>query len=57
MTKNGYGTYTIMSIEEVEKLDRLKATCEVVNDLRRAEARANREGWLVDDDMRKVMGI
>ena len=57
LTKNGYGAYTIMSIEEAEELDRIKAACAVVSDLRRAEARADREGWLDDDDMRKVMGI
>ena len=57
LTRNGHGAYTIMSIEEAEELDRLKAACAVVSDLRRAEARADQEGWISDEDMRKVMGI
>lgn len=45
------------ALREEAELDRAKAACAIVSDLRRAEARADREGWLDDDDMRKIMGI
>ena len=55
LTRNGRGTYAIMTIEEVNALDRLKAANAVVSDLRRAEQRANQQGWLDDDDIQAVM--
>ena len=57
LTRNGHGAYTIMTIAEAEKLDRLRAANAVVADLHRAEERTNREGWIDEDEIRKVMGI
>ncbi|WP_029318886.1 type II toxin-antitoxin system prevent-host-death family antitoxin [Butyrivibrio sp. AE3004] len=57
LTRNGRGVYTIMSIEEADELDRLKALHNVLLDLNKAEARAEREGWINDDEMQKVMGL
>jgi len=57
LTRNGHGVYTIMSMEETDALDRLKAAHSVVGDLKVAEARAERDGWLTDDDLQKEMGL
>ena len=57
LTRNGHGAYTIMTIAESEELDRLRAANAVVADLHRTEERANREGWIDEDEIRKVMGI
>ena len=57
LTKNGYGAYAIMTVEEANELERLKAAYKVVANLRQAEERANREGWISDDEMHKVMGL
>ena len=55
LTRNGRGTYAIMTIEEANALDRLKAANAVVSDLRHAEQRANEQGWLDDNDIQAVM--
>ena len=57
LTRNGHGAYMIMSIAEAEELDRLKAANAIVADLRRAEERADKEGWIDEDEIQKVMGI
>jgi len=46
-----------MSMEETDALDRLKAAHAVVGDLKVAEARAEGDGWLTDDDLQKEMGL
>ena len=57
LTRNGHGAYAIMSVEEADALDRLKAAYSVVADLRIAEKQADQEGWISDDQIRKEMGI
>ena len=55
LTRNGHGAYAIMSIEEADELDRIKAANLLVADLRRAKARADHEGWISDDEMQSIM--
>ncbi|SEL38209.1 MULTISPECIES: type II toxin-antitoxin system Phd/YefM family antitoxin [unclassified Butyrivibrio] len=57
LTRNGRGAYTIMSVEEADELDRLRALHNVLTDLKKAETRAEKEGWIDDDEMLKVMGL
>ena len=56
LTRNGHGAYAIMSVEEADALDRLKAAYSVVADLRIAEKQADQDGWVSDDQIRKEMG-
>ena len=49
LTRNGHGAYAIMSIEEADELDRLRAAHRIVADLRKAKERAEREGWVSDE--------
>ena len=55
LTRNGHGAYAIMSIEEADELDRIKAASMIAADLRRASARADKEGWVSDDEIQKIM--
>ena len=55
LTRNGHGAYAIMSIEEADELDRIKAANMIASDLRRAKERAEREGWISDDEIQKVL--
>lgn len=55
LTRNGHGAYAIMSIEEADELDRIKAAHMIAADLRRAKERADREGWVSDDEMQQAM--
>lgn len=57
LTRNGHGAYTIMTVEEADELDRLRAVHNVLVDLERAELRSEREGWVDDDEIQKIMGI
>ncbi len=57
LTRNGRGAYTIMTVEEADELDRLRAIHNVIADLKRAETRAEQEGWIDDEEMQKVMGL
>lgn len=57
LTRNGRGAYAIMTFEEAEELDRLKAAFAVVSDLKKSEERGHREGWISGEDIRNEMGI
>ena len=57
LTRNGRGVYAIMTIQEADELDKFHAAAAVVDDLRKAEAQADKEGWVSDDEARKIMGI
>ncbi|MER1994857.1 MAG: type II toxin-antitoxin system Phd/YefM family antitoxin [Eubacteriales bacterium] len=55
LTRNGHGAYAIMSIEEADELDRLKAANTIASNLRKAEEQADREGWISDDEIQAIM--
>ena len=55
LTRNGHGAYAIMSIEEADELDRIKAANMIVSDLRRVSEKADREGWIEDDEIQMIM--
>ena len=55
LTRNGHGAYAIMSIGEADELDRIKAASMIAADLRRTSARADKEGWVSDDEIQKIM--
>ena len=57
LTRNGRGAYAIMTVEEADELDRLRAVHAVLSDLKRAEERSNHEGWVSDEEMQKEMGL
>ena len=55
LTRNGHGAYAIMSIEEADELDRIKAANMIVSDLYRSRTRADREGWIEDEEIQAIM--
>ena len=57
LTRNGRGAYAIMTFEEAEELDRLKAAYAVVSELKKSEERGHLEGWISDEEIREEMGI
>lgn len=57
LTRNGHGAYTIMSIEEADELDRMRAMFRLMSDLKSAEDEANRTGWIEAEELEKEMGI
>lgn len=57
LTRNGHGAYTIMSIEEADELDRMRAMFRLMSDLKSAEDEADRTGWIEAEKLEKEMGI
>ena len=57
LTKNGHGAYVIMTVEEADELDCIKVGRDLAADLKRAEERAELEGWIDADVFDKEMGI
>ena len=57
LTRNGHVAYAIVPIAEIDELDKMRAFHLVLGDLKRAEERANAEGWINSDDLEKELGI
>lgn len=57
LTRNGHGAYAIMTLAEADALDRIKAGRALAADLKRAEGRAEGEGWIDADEFDREMGI
>ena len=57
LTRNGTGAYAIMSIREADEYERLKTLHNLLSDLDRAKQRADREGWIEEEEIDKVMGL
>ena len=57
LTRNGHGQYEILTIAEIDELDRYRAAYTLFSKLKNAEERANREGWISADDLEKELGI
>lgn len=57
LTRNGSGAYVVMTIREADEYERLKAIHALHSDLNRAKRRAEREGWIEEEEIHKVMGL
>lgn len=55
LTRNGRGEYGILTMEEIDELDRLKAAYTLFSKLQKAENRAASEGWVNADDLEKEL--
>lgn len=56
LTRNGHGEYGILTMDEIDELDRYRAAYKLISKLNRAEERANQEGWISDEDAKKERG-
>ncbi len=57
LTRNGHGVYEILTMEEIDELDRYRAANELFTRLRKAEERAEREGWIDADELERELGV
>ena len=57
LTRNGHGQYGILTMEEIDELDRCRAAYTLFSKLKSAEERADREGWISADDLEKELGV
>lgn len=56
LTRNGHGEYGILTMAEIDELDRYRAAYTLVSKLQKAEERAAKEGWIDADDFEKELG-
>ena len=56
LTRNGHGEYGILTMDEIDELDRYRAAYALFSQLQKAEERAEKEGWTDADDLEKVLG-
>ena len=57
LTRNGHGEYGILTMAEIDELDRYRADYTLISNLRKAEERADKEGWISADDVEKELGV
>lgn len=57
LTRNGHGEYGILTMAEIDELDRYRAAYTLFAKLQKAEERAVREGWIDADDLEQVLGV
>ena len=54
LTKNGRGTYAILTIKEYEKLS---ATVKLFSELSKGEESAKEKGWIDSKDVKEILGL
>lgn len=57
LTRNGHGEYGILTMAEIDELDRYRAAYTLFAKLQKAEERAVREGWIDADDLEQELGV
>ena len=57
LTRNGHGEYGILTMAEIDELDRYRAAYTLMSRLRKAEERADKEGWISADEAEKELGV
>ncbi len=57
LTRNGHGQYGILTMSEIDELDRYRAAYTLLSKLKKAEERADKEGWVSADDAEKELGV
>ena len=57
LTRNGHGEYGILTMDEIDELDRFRAAYMLTSKLQAAEERAEKEGWMDADELEKELGV
>lgn len=57
LTRNGHGEYGILTMAEIDELDRYRSAYMLFSKLKKAEERADKEGWVSADDVEKELGV
>ena len=57
LTRNGHGEYGILTMDELDELDRYRAAYQLISKLKKSEERANLEGWIPSEDVEKELEV
>ena len=57
LTRNGHGEDGILTMDEIDELDRYRAAYQLISKLKKSEERANLEGWIPSEDVEKELEV
>ena len=57
LTRNGHGEYGILTMKEIDELDRLLAAKRLIADIDAAIKEGDQKGWIDSEDLEKELGI
>ena len=57
LTRNGHGEYGILTMDEIDELDRYRAAYQLISKLKKSDERANLEGWIPSEDVEKELEV
>ena len=57
LTRYGHGEYGILTMDEIDELDRYRAAYQLISKLKKSEERANLEGWIPSEDVEKELEV
>ena len=57
LTRNGHGEYGILTMDEIDELDRYRAAYQLISKLKKSEERANLEGWIPSEDVERELEV
>ena len=57
LTRNGHGEYGILTMEEIDELDRYRAAYQLITKLKKSEERANLECWISSEEVEKELEV
>lgn len=57
LTRNGHGEYGILTMEEIDELDRYRAAYQLITKLKKSQERANLEGWISSEEVEKELEV
>ena len=57
LTRNEHGKYGILTMEEIDELDKYRAAYMLLTKLKEAEEEAEREGYISAEDVEKELGV
>ena len=56
LTRNGQGEYVLLSMSELDEIEKRLAKYQLLLKLEKAEERAEREGWHSADEVKRMLG-
>lgn len=57
LTRNGHGKYGILTMSEIDELDKYRAAYTLFSQLKKAEERAEKEGWISAEELEKELEV
>ena len=56
LTKNGHGEFALIDMKELDDIDKMLAFHKLMENLHKAEERADREGWISEEEAERILG-